>query len=73
MSALDKQPGGSHYKKYKIQPIEYAQKNELNALEYAIVKYATRHQDKGKELDIKKIIHCAELILQLVYADKDKR
>lgn len=73
MSALDKQTGGNHYKDYAIQPIEYAQRNRLNALEANIVKYVTRHQDKGKALDIQKIIHCAQLILQLEYADKDKR
>jgi hypothetical protein len=71
MSALNKQTGGNHYKDYAIQPIEYAQRNRLNALEANIVKYVTRHQDKGKALDIQKIIHCAQLILQLEYADKD--
>ena len=29
MSAWDKQIGGDHYKKYAIQPTEYAEKNGL--------------------------------------------
>jgi len=71
-TATQKQVGGSHYKKYAVQPIEYAQKNRLNALEFNIIKYATRHQDKGGIQDIEKIIHCAELIKELEYG-KNKR
>lgn len=70
-TALDKQVKGSHYKEYKIQPVEYCQKNRLNMLESNIVKYATRHQDKGGADDVLKIIHCAELLLELEYANKN--
>ena len=69
--ALDVQVGGQHYKKYAIQPAEYCQRNRLNSLESSIIKYATRHQDKNGREDIEKIIHCAKLLLELEYADKD--
>lgn len=62
-----KQEGGGHYKKYAIQPAEYCQKNRLNHCESAIVKYATRHQDKNGREDILKIIHYAEMILAMEY------
>lgn len=71
MSAKDKQVGGKHYKKYAIQPVEFCQKNNLNAIESSIVKYAVRHRDKGKRQDIEKIIHYAQLLLELEYASKD--
>jgi hypothetical protein len=68
--ALDVQVGGMHYKQYQIQPVEFCQKNNLNAIESSIVKYAVRHRDKGGKEDVEKIIHYAKLLLQLEYADK---
>ena len=65
--ATDKQVGGSHYKDCKIMPIEYIYKNKLDFLEGNVVKYITRHKLKGGIEDIKKVIHYAELILELRY------
>lgn len=49
----------SHYSKLAIQPREYNRKNNLKYDECNIVKYITRHQDKGKADDILKVIsHC---------------
>ena len=70
MSATKKQVGGNHYKKYKIQPVEFAQANELNYCESNIIKYAVRHKDKNGIDDVKKIIHYAELLLELEYSEK---
>ena len=72
MKSLKKQAGGNHYLKYPIQPIEYAQKNKLNALEFNIVKYATRHQDKDKSRDVCKIIDCAIKLLEFEYGQEYK-
>ena len=36
-----KQVGGTHYDKLKISPFEYAEENELSALEFSVVKYVT--------------------------------
>ena len=65
--AMGNQVGGSHYKDQKIQPIEYILKNNLNFCEGNIIKYITRHRHKGKANDIRKIIHYAQLILELEY------
>lgn len=67
--ALTSQEGGEHYKKHAIQPIEYTHANGLNFCEGNIVKYITRHRDKNGAEDIRKIIHYAELILQLEYGE----
>ena len=68
-AALDRQEGGSHYSKKKIQPIEYIHANGIDFLAGNIIKYATRHKDKNGAEDIRKIIHYAELILHLEYGE----
>lgn len=70
-SALDKQVGGSHYKDCKFQPIEYIVGNNLSFCEGNIVKYITRHRAKGGRADVEKVIHYAQLLLELEYP-KDK-
>jgi hypothetical protein len=64
-NALDKQTGGNHYKDMAIQPAEYAEKNGLSLLEGNIVKYVSRWKKKGGLTDLQKIIHCAELIIEI--------
>ncbi len=64
-SALSKQVGGSHYKKLKIQPVEYIHANGIPFIEGCIIKYATRWRDKGGLQDIDKIIQFAELLKEL--------
>ena len=65
---LNKQVGGTHYKSCGIQPVEYIHANDLNYFEGNIIKYITRHRMKGEgKKDIEKVIHYAELILQLEY------
>ena len=63
-SALDKQPGGDHYQKRAIQPIEYIIKNGMNFLEGNVIKYVTRYKDKGGKQDLEKAIHYLELLLE---------
>lgn len=68
-SALTTQVGGDHYKGAAIQPVEFCVKNKLESLESAIVKRAFRHDrptGKGRE-DVEKIIHEAQLLLELKY------
>ena len=67
MSALKDQVGGNHYKDLKIQPIEYCLVNKLNNIQSSIVRYATRYPNKNKAEDLKKIIHCAQIALELEY------
>ena len=52
---------------------EFCQKNKLNTCESNIIKYACRHGRKNGEggvKDVKKIIHYAELLLELDYANE---
>ena len=66
-SPLKKQVGGNHYKEMAIQPIEFIVKNRIPYIEGNIIKYACRHREKNGAEDIKKIIHYAELLLELEY------
>lgn len=60
LSPLVKQVGGTHYKKFEYQPIEFFQDVNLNtALSYA-VKYVSRYPNKNVD-DLDKAIHCLEL------------
>jgi hypothetical protein len=68
--ALAVQIGGGHYKDFKIQPVEYIYANNIPFLEGNVIKYTSRHKSKNKAADIKKAIHCLELILQMEYGDE---
>jgi len=65
ISSLDVQVGGAHYKKRKIQPIEYIHANNLNYSEGAIVKYITRWRDKNGFEDLQKIKHYVDLLIEM--------
>ena len=64
MSALQKQVGGEHYKKLKIQPMEYSMANGLDACQHTIIKYVTRFRDKGGIADLEKAKHCIEMLIE---------
>ena len=71
IQATLKQVGGNHYKDCKIQPVEYIVGNDLTFLEGNIIKYVTRHRRKGEgKKDIEKVIHYAEMILEMEYNDE---
>ena len=71
LKATLKQVGGSHYKDCKIQPVEYIVGNDLTFLEGNIIKYITRHRRKGEgRKDIEKVIHYAEMILEMEYNEQ---
>ena len=65
--SLEKQVGGNHYSKMKIQPAEFINENKLLFAEGNAIKYICRHQSKGKAQDIKKAIHYLEMILERDY------
>ena len=67
MKSLKKQIGGSHYNRYKIQPAEFINKNNLLFAEGNAIKYICRHSVKGKAEDIEKAIHYLEMILERDY------
>lgn len=70
-SALDTQEGGDHYKKYKIQPVEFCQKNKIPYCEANVIKYVTRHNSKNGIEDLNKAIHYLELLKEIEYGGQD--
>lgn len=77
MTALNKQVDGSHYQKYKYQPVQYIMDLGMNFALGNAVKYLTRigvDKDKGN-IGIDKAIHYVEIfrdywINQDVYATR---
>ena len=67
----DKQIGGSHYKKFVIQPWAFIRKNGLNPLQANIIKYVCRYLTKGKAIeDLQKIKHYCDLEIQFLKNEK---
>lgn len=62
-----KQIGGTHYKKYVIQPSRFINDNKILFAEGNAIKYICRHQDKGKKQDLLKAIHYIEMIIERDY------
>lgn len=67
MGALDKQVGGDHYKKYKIQPAEFIAENQIGWHVGNCIKYAVRHQDKNGKQDLEKAIHYLQMEIERCY------
>ena len=65
-TALDIQIGGDHYKKLRIQPMQYSMANKLNACQHTAIKYITRYMDKGDPREnLEKAKHTIDLLIQL--------
>ena len=64
--STNRQEGGSHYQ-LPIQPIEYIYKNKLGYMEGNVIKYVTRHENKGGAEDLRKAIHYLEMLLEWRY------
>ena len=64
-TALDVQVGGDHYKKLKIQPIEYIHASAMGYMEGNVVKYVTRWRKKNGIADLMKAKHYIELLIEL--------
>ena len=69
----DKQHGGSHYQKYKIQPSKFVVENKLLYPEGCAIKYIIRHRDKGKKQDLLKAIHFIEMIIERDYSETENK
>ena len=63
----DKQIGGLHYQKFKIQPSKFVVENKLLFPEGCVIKYICRHSHKGKKEDLLKAIHFIEMIIERDY------
>jgi hypothetical protein len=67
MKAIDKQEGGSHYKSFVIQPVEFIHKNNIPFIEGNIIKYVLRHKSKNGIEDLKKAKHYIDLLIESDY------
>lgn len=67
---LSTQVGGNHYKDMKIQPIEFAMANNLNACQTNILKYICRYKDKNGKQDLEKAKHYIDLLINFEYEQK---
>jgi len=72
MTANDTQVGGDHYKDKAIQPWDFIIGNELAYLEGCIVKYISRHRDKGGLEDLHKARHYLDKLIEVEEAKTPK-
>lgn len=64
---LTVQVGGDHYKRYKIQPVEFCTANNIGFLEGCVIKRVCRykHKDPAKALeDLSKAKHEIDLLIK---------
>ena len=73
MSGYNKQIGGSHYKKMKIQPSKFVIENELLFPEGSVIKYICRHRFKNGKEDLLKAIHFIEMIIERDYSKTETK
>ena len=70
-SAFSEQVLGNHYKKLKIQPLEYCMANDLNACQTHVIKYVSRYDKKWKDKkdqikDLQKAKHVIDMQIELL-------
>jgi len=68
MSVYNKQIGGTHYKKMKIQPSKFVIENKLLFPEGSVIKYICRHPYKGGKEDLEKAKHFIDMIIERDYS-----
>ena len=73
MSAYNKQIGGTHYRKMKIQPSKFVIENKLLFPEGNVIKYICRHQYKGGKEDLEKAKHFIDMIIERDYGDEKEK
>lgn len=65
MTALTEQVGGDHYRKMVIQPVQFAYAHRYDPCTFSILKYVSRHREKGGAEDLRKAAHFAKLRSEL--------
>jgi len=68
MSTYNKQIGGTHYQKMKIQPSRFVIENKLLFPEGNVIKYICRHPYKGGKQDLLKAKHFIDMIIERDYS-----
>ena len=71
-TSLSTQVAGDHYRKLKIQPVEYIHANQIGYFEGNVIKYVTRWRDKNGVTDLQKAKHYIELLIELETRRTDK-
>jgi hypothetical protein len=66
----NRQEGGTHYQKHKIQPYTFITANRLSFFQGNVIKYVIRYKDKNGIEDLKKIIHYCELEIEEIRRNK---
>lgn len=74
-SPLSVQIGGDHYRRYKIQPVQFIATNGWDFFAGNVLKYLSRWREKGGLSDLQKALHYARLriALQCEAYDKPRR
>ena len=73
MSVYNKQIGGTHYRKMKIQPSKFVIENKLLFPEGNVIKYICRHQYKGGKEDLEKAKHFIDMIIERDYGEQKEK
>lgn len=63
-SALDTQVGGSHYKNFQIQPVEFIHQNGIGYMAGNVIKYVSRYQEKNGIEDLKKARYYIDMLIE---------
>lgn len=63
-SALETQVGGSHYKNFKIQPVEFIHQNGIGYMAGNVIKYVSRYREKNGIEDLKKARHYIDMLIE---------
>lgn len=58
-----RQVGGTHYEKYKIQPIDFISLNDIGFVEGNVIKYVVRYKDKNGLEDLQKAKQCLDYLI----------
>lgn len=72
-SPKEREVGGDHYRKMKIQPIEFITANGLNFCEGNIIKYTVRHRYKNGKEDLLKARHYIDLLIESEYPESESK
>ena len=70
-SAFSEQVAGDHYKKLKIQPLDFSMANDFNACQVKVVKYISRYNLKHKNIkdqikDLNKAKHVIDMLIEKI-------
>ena len=70
-SAFSDQVSGNHYKRLKIQPLDYCMANNFNACQTHAMKYITRYNLKWNEKkdqvkDLEKAKHVIDMLIEKI-------